>query len=181
MNAPRPNLFYALWPDDGTRAELEKLQSRVHGRLTRPQNLHLTLAFLGPQPEALLPLLRSVLAHLEVAPIELEIDRLGYFSKNRIAWAGMHATPEPLSQLQSMLTLELMRKGITYDSGKPFRPHITLARRADAPSDLPLTPIRWQANHIVLAQSPLPDEQPLYRVLALQEMKADGQKTLFTD
>jgi RNA 2',3'-cyclic 3'-phosphodiesterase len=169
MIAPRQNLFYALWPDEATRADLARLQKRIQGRLTRPQNLHLTLAFLGPQPEALLPLLRSILTHLEIAPMELNIDRLGYFSKNRIAWAGMHTTPEPLSHLQNMLAQELIRKGIPCEIGKAFRPHITLARRADAPSDLPFLPFRWHADQIVLAQSPLAGDEPLYRVLASQQ------------
>lgn len=181
MIAPRPNLFYALWPDDQTRTELAKLQARIHGRLTRPQNLHLTLAFLGPQPEALLPVLRSILAHLDAEPMDLEIDRLGYFSKNRIAWAGMHTTPPALSHLQKVLVQELTRKGIACEASKVYRPHITLARRADAPSDLPYTPFRWRAEHIVLAQSPLPDDQPFYRVLASQNAKERGQQALFAD
>lgn len=181
MSGPRPNLFYALWPDDATRANLEHLQTHVHGRLTRPQNLHLTLAFLGPQPEALLSVLRSILTHLDAETIELNIDRLGYFSKNRIAWAGMHAMPPALSHLQNALMQELARKGIACEVGKAYRPHITLARRADAPSDLPFTPFRWRAEHIVLAQSPLPDDEPFYRVLASQNTKERGQQALFTN
>ena len=181
MITHRPNLFYALWPDEATRDALAELQTRIHGRLTRPQNLHLTLAFLGPQAEALLPLLRSVLSHLKTAPIVIDIDHLGYFSKNRIAWASTHSTPEPLSKLQNLLEPELIRKGISYDTGKAFRPHITLARRADAPSDLPFTPFRWQADQIVLAQSPLPNDEPFYRVLASVKAEERGQITLALD
>jgi len=181
MIGPRQNLFYALWPDDATRAALEKLQTHVHGRLTRPQNLHLTLAFLGSQPEALLPVLRSVLTHLNAETMELEIDRLGYFDKNRIAWAGMHAIPPALSHLQNALMQELTRKGIDCEVGKPFRPHITLARKADAPSNLPFAPFRWRAEQIVLAQSPRPADEPFYRLLASQNTKERGQQTLFAD
>ena len=181
MSAPRSNLFYALWPDDATRAALEKLQTHVHGRLTRPQNLHLTLAFLGSQPEALLPVLRSILTHLNAETMDLSIDHLGYFSKNHIAWAGMQKTPSALSNLHNVLMQELSRKGIPSEVGKPFRPHITLARRANAPFDLQFAPFLWRANRIVLAQSPLPEEEPFYRVLASQNTKERGQQTLFTN
>jgi RNA 2',3'-cyclic 3'-phosphodiesterase len=172
MITHRPNLFYALWPDDATRTELTKLQAHVNGRLTRPQNLHLTLVFLGPQPDALLPILRSVLAQLESAPIDIDIDRLGYFSKNRIAWAGAQTMPNALLSLQKKLVQALSRKGIPCAIGKTFNPHITLARKAAAPSERPFTPLRWQADQIVLAQSPQPDELPYYRVLAAQPCNA---------
>ncbi|MEA5097746.1 MAG: RNA 2',3'-cyclic phosphodiesterase, partial [Burkholderiaceae bacterium] len=128
---PRANLFYALWPDDATRAGLVKLQTQLRGRLTRQPNLHLTLAFLGPQPDALQPLLRSILTRLEFTPMTLEINRVGHFPKNRIAWAGMHETPSALAQLQRTLTQELARKGIRSDNDRAYRPHITLARDAE--------------------------------------------------
>ena len=181
MTGYRPNLFYALWPDDATRAALAQLQSRVQGRLTRTPNLHLTLAFLGPQPDALLPMLRSILTHLNTAPLELHIDRLGHFGKNRIAWAGMQAVPPELAQLQRALVRELAHKGITHDSAQTFRPHITLARHAAAPSQQPFDPLHWHADRVVLARSPLPDEKPFYQVLASKQAPAPGQQALPID
>lgn len=169
---PRPNLFYALWPDDAIRTELVRLQNQMHGRLTRHPNLHLTLAFLGPQPDALLPLLRSILARLEFTPITLVIDHLGHFKKNRIAWAGMHETPPALVQLQRTLAQELDRKGISSDSNRGFQPHITLARDAGPIEELPFEPVRWHADHLVLARSPLPGEKPFYQLLAARQIPA---------
>lgn len=181
MTAFHPNLFYALWPDDATRAALAQLQTHVKGRLTRMPNLHLTLAFLGPQPEALMPVLRSILAHLKAEPMDLDIDRLGHFARNRIAWAGMHALPHALTKLHGTLSQELGRRGITTDSGKAFRPHITLARDADAPADAPFEPFRWRAERIVLARSPLPEEKPFYQILASKQAEELGQQSLPID
>ena len=72
-------LFYALWPDQATRAALMRLQSGLAGRRIAPGNLHLTLAFLGMQPSALLPQLAGALdstsgalsAWLKALPAEL--------------------------------------------------------------------------------------------------------------
>jgi len=162
----RPNYFYALWPDDATRTKLGQLQSHIRGRLTRPNNLHLTLAFLGQPPDALLPILRSILIQLKVEPITLTIDRLGYFNRNRIAWAGMTSMPDALITLQKTLSRELTRKGIESDNQRAYKPHITLARDAEAPSVTNIDPFEWRADRVVLARSPLPEERPWYQVLA---------------
>ena len=181
MTVYHPNLFYALWPDDATRAALTQLQTHVKGRLTRPLNLHLTLAFLGPQPEALMPVLRSILTHLKAEPIALDIDRLGHFGKNRIAWAGMHAVPTALTQMQRALAQELDRRGISNDNNRAYKPHITLARDAGPPDERPFAPLHWRADRIVLARSPLPDEKPLYQVLAEKQAEERGQQSLLID
>ena len=64
-------------------------------------------------------------------------------------------------QMRTALTTELDFKGIEHDSGRPFKPHITLARNADSPSDLPFEPFQWVTERIVLAQSPPLGEGPL--------------------
>ncbi|MBS1170765.1 MAG: thpR [Burkholderiaceae bacterium] len=172
MTQPRPNLFYALWPDEATRAELTVLQAHVRGRLIRPPNLHLTLAFLGPQPEECLPTLKSLLSGIHCPPVRLEIDRMGHFGKNHIAWAGTHALPPELSTLRQALTTTLAQASIPFDH-KAFKPHITLARDAAPPPDLPFDPFYWLADRIVLARSPLAGEKPFYRVLASQTLAAN--------
>ena len=161
----RPNWFYALWPDEETRAKLAQLQTQLHGRMTRPKNMHLTLTFLGPQPEAMLPLLRSILAQLTVEPLTINIDRVGYFQRNRVAWAGTHAMPDALSRLQKTLAQELTRKGIAADTHRAYKPHVTLARDAAPPDAFDFEPFEWHADRVVLARSPLPEERPWYQVL----------------
>lgn len=158
-------LFYALWPDDATRAALTQLQSATHGNQTRPENLHLTLAFLGQQPAALLPVLQTILTGLSKPEITLTIDRLGYFSRHRIAWAGIRKAPDALFALQQQLMQELARHNISSANQTNFKPHITLARDATPPSDIPFTPINWQAQRIVLVQSTTLPEGVRYRVL----------------
>jgi RNA 2',3'-cyclic 3'-phosphodiesterase len=161
-------LFYALWPDAGTRARLAQLQARVHGQTVRHDNLHLTLAFLGEQSAALLPTLHMILELLPRRDIVLTLDRVGYFTRKRIAWAGTHELPESLGELERSLVQELMRHDIAFDRRTEFKPHVTLARDADAPPDLPFEPIVWRADKIALVQSVMQPGGVHYEVLALQ-------------
>lgn len=158
-------LFFALWPDANTRAALARLQF-MRGRKVPYENLHITLAFLGQQPATLLPLLKDILAHLPRTEIVLTLDRLSYFNRNRIAWAGMHQVPDALPELQQTLAQELVKHGIAFDNGKNFKPHVTLVREAQPPPDTAFTPIVWQADHLALVQSVTLAEGPRYEVLA---------------
>lgn len=159
-------LFYALWPDPETRARLAQLQARVRGQLVRHDNLHLTLAFLGAQSAVLLPTLRMILDLLPHHDIVLTLDRVGYFTRKRIAWAGTHEVPEAINELERRLVQELMRHDIAFDQRTGFSPHITLARDAEAPADTPFEPIVWKADRVALVQSVTQPGGVRYEVLA---------------
>lgn len=171
VNPENLRLFYALWPDQATRSALVRLQSGVPGRLTAPDNLHLTLAFLGMQSSQLLPQLKRILSQLASPTMELVLDRLGFFPKHSIAWAGMHQVPEPLNALQKALTAALLQHQISFDQQSRFQPHITLARAAQLPADTRCTPIIWRADHIALVQSTTFADGPQYRVLAARRLR----------
>lgn len=145
-------LFYALWPDDATRVHLQRLQVPVVGRKLRPENLHMTLAFLGLQSKSLLPMLTTLLDRLPVQGFMLAIDRYGYFSEPRIAWAGPSESP-PLLALQQSLMRALRQAQVPIRHEGTFTPHVTLARDAIR-VDQPIVPGRWwHVGRIVLAQS----------------------------
>lgn len=158
-------LFFALWPDEATQTALMRLQARMQGRRTRRENLHITLAFLGRQPPDTLPVLAQILHGLAPANVALEIDRIGYFRRKRIAWAGMNASPEPLTALHRTLTEALIRHGIDYDSASTFRPHVTLARDAAAPDKMPFEAVAWRTSQIALVESVTLPEGPVYRTV----------------
>lgn len=177
MHAPQEKpvrLFYALWPDEATRAALAQWQSKVQGRKTAPEDFHITLAFLGAQPAALVPGLQALLARLptlaKLRDITLVFDKIGSFGRNRIVWAGMNNVPPALLALQQALIQELSRQQHVLDSQSPFKPHITLAREAQVPADLPgdmtATPIVWHANQIALVQSSALAQGGRYQILA---------------
>lgn len=146
-------LFYALWPDETTRAQLKRLQESVIGRKVSPENLHLTLAFLGNQAKSLIPALAKLVDTLPARGFTLGIDRYGYFSKPRIAWAGPSETPSPLMSLHETLVHELNEAQVRLKPEGKFRPHVTLARDANS-LDEPFAPmIPWRVGKIMLIQS----------------------------
>ena len=161
----------ALWPDDATRAAIVKLQASVQGRITPAEDLHLTLAFLGAQPFAVLPKLQALMAKLPVAAMTLKLDCVGYFPNNRIAWAGMQRAPDTLSALRHALFAALTQQNIALNQSTYFKPHITLARDAVAVAARDVTPILWRADHIALVQSNTGDNAPRYRLLASRRLE----------
>lgn len=173
MNARQTDslrLFFALWPDDATRSALMQIQASMRGRLVPYENLHITLAFLGERPAELLPKLRDILTHLPRTEVALTIDKLGYFSRNKIAWAGMSKAPNELMALQKTLAQMLLDAGIEFNGHAEFKPHITLARDASLPADMVFTPIPWKANQAALVQSVTRAEGPSYQVLASRSL-----------
>lgn len=171
MSTQRLRLFYALWPDHATRTALAQLQAHVTGRNTRPQNLHLTLAFLGEQPASVLPQLQTILRQLTLTAPILTLDQFGHFANSHIAWAGMQAVPAALLQLQQTLRQQLLQHAVCFDQRTAFKPHITLARHAAAPAECSFTPIIWRASEVVLVQSETDGEGSLYRVLGSHRLE----------
>ena len=167
--APALRLFFALWPDAATRAALASLQGplgqQAGGRLVAPENLHLTMAFLGMQPAQLLPAISTVLDRLALPEMTLQVDCYGYFPRARIAWAGMSRPPAALIALHEDLSAALRQCGVGYDKPSVFRPHITLMRHAAEGCAAAVAPVCWKAPQLALVQSDTPPGGPVYRVL----------------
>ena len=153
-NEPVRKLFFALWPDDAARQALARLQQPVQGRLIPPQKLHLTMAFLGQQPAAALPVLLGILQEVPVPPLRLEIDCYGYFKRPRIAWAGMRHPPDGLLAAQAALMARLEAAGFSAATHGDFKPHVTLAREAhEAPARFDGAPVVWRVAGLALVES----------------------------
>jgi 2'-5' RNA ligase len=148
-------LFFALWPDPATRAALARLQPLVQGRHIPAAKLHLTLAFLGQQDAARLPVLLAILEQLAMPPLQLSIDSLGYFARPHIAWAGMAQPPAALLDMQAQLMAALSAAGFDPSTHGAFKPHITLAREAKVapPEGLSFDPVPWEVAQVALVES----------------------------
>lgn len=111
-------------------AQRELRAQGARANFSREENLHLTLAFLGEVEGEGVQAAREAVSSLDAAPFPLALGRFGNFGD--LYWAGLQKS-EPLEALAARVRKALDERGLDYDR-KPFRPHITLARRLHAPA-----------------------------------------------
>ena len=162
--------FFALSPDAEVKETLATLgrdvARRCRGRAVSPENAHLTLAFVGDVAKGALPVLEEVGAAAPKAGFVVSFDSLGAWRASGVAWIAPAILPPALLTLHSTLTSALGKAGFELET-RPFRPHVTLARRCLQP--LPRAhcpPILWRADRLYLVGSELRSEGPVYRNLA---------------
>ena len=99
------------------------LRRQGSGNFSRPENLHLTLAFIGETnaPDAAVRAIKSVTQ----PSFSVKLGHIGCFGD--LYWAGVEKNPE-LSALQHQVTQELTAEGFSLEK-RAFRPHLTLCRR----------------------------------------------------
>lgn len=134
-------VFIALAPPDDAKDELARelgpaYAAYPHMRWNRVEDWHITLAFLGELPAAVVPLLRPPLAELAAArrPVRLALHGGGHFDE-RVLWSGIEGDLDGLHLLADDVRALVRECGIPFE-GRPLRPHLTLARarRNDASS-----------------------------------------------
>jgi 2'-5' RNA ligase len=158
LPAPAPRLFLALWPDDGARKGLADWRDRwtwpPGAAPTRTANLHLTLHFLGPVALDRLEALRTDLSQeAAVTPFALDFGRAELWPQG-IAVVCPLATPPSLAALHARLAQRLRGLALPVDE-RPFKPHVTMARKAGHAALPPGGPaLSWQVlNGFALVQS----------------------------
>ncbi len=162
--------FFALWPDPPARALIARLAREVAlescGRPTLPDLIHLTLAFVGPQPAIRVDSLRRLAGLIRGRGFMLALDRVGVFEKAGVAWLGASTLQEDLTALQRDLADALRSRGFPVDT-RPYAPHLTLARRATVVVERRLPEaIGWRVNGFTLVSSDTAGDTPVYRTVA---------------
>jgi 2'-5' RNA ligase len=150
-------LFFALWPDVALQDRLHDLAATMlppgSGRPTPSSNIHLTLAFLGPVAADKQVCCETAVGGVRARRFTLALDALGCFRRSGILWVGAEHAPEDLLALVRALSEALRDCGYEPDP-RPFRAHLTLARRLRRCPRFPsLTPIDWAVNDFVLVES----------------------------
>jgi len=139
-------LFVALDLAIGVVEELLNIQEEFHAyldangdlpqtrmRWTHPENIHLTLKFLGDTDDALVSRLSDTISGLvkPLFPFEVETKGLGFFPAPelpRIFWCGFDPeSAEVLALLQQAIERDLGELGFAPNE-RAFHPHITLGR-----------------------------------------------------
>lgn len=105
-----------------------RLRSR-QGNFSVPENLHLTLAFLGECTTAQVASAQAALDGISYEPFPICIEGIGRFRRDGgdIWWAGVQHNNNLLT-VQRELTDKLVAAGFMLERRK-YSPHITLGRR----------------------------------------------------
>lgn len=121
--------FIGLDPPPDIRGALQVQQFLMPlPRRVAPEELHLTLVFLGDCPEPALEAAHVGFAALRATGFSIHLQGFGLFGKERphCLWAGVAPSP-PLIGLQARLAAISRRAGCPIDARK-FAPHVTLGR-----------------------------------------------------
>lgn len=133
-----PRLFVALPLPDAVRTLLAGLMQPPVARdlrWTPPEQLHVTLRFLGDTDTAQIEPLTARLATIRVEPFLLTLDGVGAFPPKappRVLWIGLGSGHPRLHQLRQRIDDTLIAAGLEVDL-RTFHPHVTMARCGPTP------------------------------------------------
>lgn len=150
-------LFFALWPSDEFRAQIEALALPVvratGGRPIPARNFHVTLLFLGEIPAEQFSAIQQAGAGLSGSPaFQIGFDSIESFGR-RVLCLTPSAPPAAAIDLAERLRASL-RSQLKQLDERPYCPHITLAR--DLPRARPIQKIETllqQVNDYALVES----------------------------
>lgn len=136
-------VFLAIDLPEPVRAELESLQDFLSiGRLVPSDNFHLTLSFLGEQPDDAIEDAHKALSGIRADAFGMELVGTGSFGRRtpQVICAVAPRIPE-LMELQRRVTRALRRAGLDFQKRR-FRPHVTIARLPKHLSPFELAQVR---------------------------------------
>jgi len=153
--------------DEGVKDELLSVQDMIReravkGNFSLPENLHLTLVFIGETPEEKTTVICSAIKRAltpVVTRFSLTFTTAGFFrhSNKDLWWIGPDRGDMSLNKLVSIrkrIADELLKESVTFDN-RSFNPHITLGReiRLSSPIVIPKQEIIYPVNRISLMKS----------------------------
>ena len=102
----------------------------AHLKQVKPQNIHLTVRFLGDISPAMVDTIYEEMKQVSFTPFTIELRGLGAFPKisyPRVVWAGIRKGANELKDVFEQLEPRLRGLGFKPDT-KGFSPHLTIAR-----------------------------------------------------
>jgi 2'-5' RNA ligase len=127
-------LFIALDIDESIRERIVLFMDGVRdfapdARWVHPESLHVTLRFIGEQPDGSVDRIRLALQSVAAGTTEIQFRGYGFFPTTksaRVFWIGMDTGPQ-LAALATMIDDATAAIGIPKEV-RAFSPHLTLAR-----------------------------------------------------
>ena len=171
--------FIAIDVNDEVRRVSEEIVEKLMRRgfranWVKPENVHLTLFFLGEmEEEKVEEMARHLCDRVRGFPsFSFTIKGLNFFKKGRmprVIWLSVEKNPA-LSKLYEELKAELLKHSFLKDVEERFVPHITIARVKQTPemwekliSDISVESIVVPVSTFTIYSSTLTPEGPIYR------------------
>lgn len=186
-------LFIAIDIPQNLKEELSRLVTKLRkydadAKWVEPQNLHLSLKFLGETNEEIIKKIEEIisLAAKQHKALELNLERFGFFPNEKSPRVFFVATDkeEELKKIYSCLEDALQNLG--FEKEKRFKSHITLARFKSLKNiellkkQIGSIPVKgsFPANEITLFKSTLKPQGPVYeKIFSAPLQGTDGRKT----
>lgn len=186
-------LFWAVNLPDTIKERLWEIQRQLQGtgadaKWVERENLHLTIHFLGEVEIALINALISAAQRvlLTQKTFSVQLGGLGVFPdprRPRVLWTGVTGGGDELREIHRLVGEAMVPFGIPFP-GRPFSPHLTLARLR-SPRGVPELMVRVrelgdacthlgtvQVSSVDLMQSELTRGGPIYTLMAQIRLEA---------
>ncbi len=150
-------LFFALTPPPElaqafNHMAVSDLQD-CRGRPLRPDQIHLTLRFIGPVDNHTTACLSQAAESISLPRFELRFDILGYWSRPRVVWSMPSQIPATLSTLAAELEQICVHCGLAPEK-RAYVPHLTLLRNArQGPAIVTMSAQPWPVETFALIRS----------------------------
>ncbi len=158
--------------------EREIKNTGANVKLVEPENIHLTIKFLGDTDESLIDRIEEIMNYSvkEVEPFEINLKGAGVFPNERyikVIWIGIE-NGESISKIVSKLDEKITTLGFQKEKRK-FSAHLTIARVKNVKNKEKLIQIiekyrniefgKIKINSIKLKKSTLTPKGPIYTTL----------------
>jgi len=151
----------------------------------KPENIHLTLKFLGDVDGSRLGRVRDAVerASGSTSHFQVTVGGAGCFpspGSPRVLWVGLAGMPEELSKLHRQIEDSLAREGFPREA-KRFSPHLTIARLrapqngarlAEALMNTGFGPEAFEAREVIVMRSDLNPSGSIYTPQAIIPLNA---------
>jgi RNA 2',3'-cyclic 3'-phosphodiesterase len=144
--------------------------SKGNTKSVYPANLHVTLLFLGNIDSHKETAFRQEAATIPAPKITLQFDQLTFWKKPSILCLTTPECSKELMALVDNLAIVARKLDIPIDE-RPFKPHVTLAKKAKELTRLEFKPISWRSKSFCLVQSCSLIHGVEYRIIEQWEAK----------
>ena len=155
--------------------EIQKKLPAFKGKITEPENLHLTLKFLGEIDKSQLDQITKILEKAYFRKFNVRVGSLGVFSPKNIKIVWLHI--DDCTNLHDEIDKSLKR---FFPLETRFMSHLTIARVKDIDNpkkflenlkSIKIPQMEFTVDQFYLKQSILTEEKPQYKTLAVYPLR----------